>query len=342
MYCCSNCFNHQEIKLIIEEIANKKGNCDFCGKESCLVVDPREIVESFQSVINLYEVSTKGEYLLHKIIQVEWNIFNLEDNKINSLLQTIFSDEKSICADIFTEKVINKTCNHQVSLGIVTQWDSLKKEIVEKNRFFLENVIDLNLLKKYLTAKVKTYKRGDVFYRGRISKQSGFKIHEMGKPPVEKATSGRANPIGIAYLYLSSNKETTLYETRATYLDYVTIGIFHLKKDINLIKLRTVGISSPFEENLNEKLIYQPFLKSLEKDLSRPLRRYDTELDYLPTQYLCEYIKSIGYDGVEYGSAMIKGGINIAVFDDSNFECLTNEVFEIKNITFSDVFTNNK
>ena len=69
--------------------------------------------------------------------------------------------------------------------------------------------------------------------------------------------------------------------------------------------------------------------------MAQPLRRFDSELDYLPTQYICEYIKFIGFDGVEYGSAMNKGGINIAIFDDSKFECVDLEVVEIKKIEIS-------
>jgi hypothetical protein len=90
---------------------------------------------------------------------------------------------------------------------------------------------------------------------------------------------------------------------------------------------------SPFVMNNLEKYSeYQGFLVQLEKELSEPLRRYDSELDYLPTQYLCEFVKSQGYDGVEYGSAMNKGGINLAIFNDNKLKCVSKKVIEIKNI----------
>lgn len=264
MYCCSNCFKNEEIGLIIRSISSINGSCDYCGESPVQLVDVREIVEPLQPVINLYEVSTKGEYLLHEMIQNDWSIFNLTPENANRILIDIFKDERSINREKFTEKVINVTSNHSKSLSIVEQWNALKKEIVEKNRFFIENVIDLDQLKTYLKSKAKSYKSGDIFYRGRISKQHGLGIPDIGKPPAEKATAGRANPKGIPYLYLALDIETTLYETRATYLDYVTIGTFRLKEDISIVKLRAIEVLSPFEENIFEKLIYLPFLKSLE------------------------------------------------------------------------------
>ena len=76
----------------------------------------------------------------------------------------------------------------------------------------------------------------------------------------------------------------------------------------------------------------------LETELSKPLRRLDNELDYLPTQYLCEYIKHLGYDGVEYGSSLHENGINLVIFDETKLECITTKVHEISKINIeSDV-----
>ena len=68
----------------------------------------------------------------------------------------------------------------------------------------------------------------------------------MGKPPYDKATAGRANPKGISYLYLSSDLSTTLYETRATLYDYMSIGEFKLLNNMNIVNLRDINKVSPF------------------------------------------------------------------------------------------------
>jgi hypothetical protein len=37
-------------------------------------------------------------------------------------------------------------------------------------------------------------------------------------------------------------------------------------------------------------------------------------IDYIPSQYLCEFIKNSGFDGVVYRSS-VSDGINLALFD---------------------------
>ena len=59
----------------------------------------------------------------------------------------------------------------------------------------------------------------------------------MGCPPNKLTSSGRANPQGIPYLYLSKTPETTLYETRASYLDELSIGKFKIKDKDGLVLL---------------------------------------------------------------------------------------------------------
>jgi hypothetical protein len=71
------------------------------------------------------------------------------------------------------------------------------------------------------------------------------------------------------------------------------------------------------------------------KEIAKPLRRNDSPLEYLPTQYITEFIKSKGYAGVEFASTMATGGNNIAVFDESLFECESIHDVEIKELEYS-------
>ena len=65
------------------------------------------------------------------------------------------------------------------------------------------------------------------------------------------------------------------------------------------------------------------------------IRRNDSSLEYLPTQFITEFIKSKGYAGVSYTSTMGTSGTNIAVFDESLFECKSVHVVEISSIEYS-------
>ena len=51
--------------------------------------------------------------------------------------------------------------------------------------------------------------------------------------------------------------------------------------------------------------------------------------------FITEFIKSKGYAGVSYTSTMGTGGTNIAVFDESLFECKSVHVVEISSIEYS-------
>jgi RES domain len=47
--------------------------------------------------------------------------------------------------------------------------------------------------------------------------------------------------------------------------------------------------------------------------LTRPVLPQAAAIDYTPSQYLCEFIKKCGYQGVVYRSS-VSDGINLALF----------------------------
>ncbi len=340
MNCCANCFKDREVKGFIFSNSLGRGTCDYCGSTDADLIDARELEEMFLPVVGIYKtvselgITATDKRNLHKHLQSDWNIFNLSSVRLrNNLLQDIMSGTFPPSHPIFKEPVeIAAIYADGVDTEIhEKKWGNFAEEIISANRYFLKQTIDLTLLEKLLRILEKTYSKGKIFYRARISSKDGFALSEMGKPPVDKATPGRANPRGIPYLYVSAGQKTTEYECRSSYLDYLTVGTFKLKDNMSVISLRNTQEISPFalEEEVENYVIHQKYLARLERELSKPVRRYDKELDYLPTQYLCEYVKSLGYDAIEYGSALHKGGINLAIFDDSKIECKGVDVYEV-------------
>ena len=57
-----------------------------------------------------------------------------------------------------------------------------------------------------------------------------------------------------------------------------------------------------------------PFLERLGDELTRPVVPQSAAIDYTPSQYLCEFIKKRGYEGVIYRSS-VSDGMNLALFD---------------------------
>lgn len=300
-----------------------------------------ELLLHFQPIIDLFSVNKE----IGSPIEVEFE--KHFDNKIfsdkvkeksRSLLQAIIEDEKDSYQELFDNHVIleclNNANNHEKVKPLHLSWGNFVEEIKSTNRFHIKNALDLEKLKELLGKRYnKEIIKGKIFYRARISNKDGFTVNEMGNPPSDKAKAGRANPMGISYLYLADQLKTTLYEARTSLYDYVSIGKFRLKEDIKVINLRGNTYDPVvLGDMLEDFLIHQPFVGKLESELSRPRRRSDNELDYIPTQYLCEFIKSMGFDGVEFQSSLYSEGYNLAIFNPEKFECIDVEVYEIENI----------
>lgn len=158
----------------------------------------------------------------------------------------------------------------------------------------------------------------------------------MGQPPSGKRKPGRVNPEGIGILYLTSDEKTALREVRASAFDYITIGKFKLIKDIKVVNISGLNTISPavYLSSIESLAANIDAFSDIAKEIAKPLRRNDSSLEYLPTQFITEFIKSKGYAGVAYTSTMGTGGTNIAVFDESLFECVSVQVVEIDSIDY--------
>lgn len=341
MYCCSECFTSPYLKIIINSNSSI-GNCDYCSSENVSTYNPKELSLFFQGILDLYIVDNKkGDSVELKIeSDFKGKIFSEKIiSKGKELLKEIISDDYSLYDNIFKNKVtlrhLNDKSNHEKVKPLQISWENFANEIKSTNRFHIQNTLDLpkveNLLKRYK----KEISKGKKFFRARLSNNNGFTIDEMQNPPADKAKGGRANPIGISYLYLADQLVTALYEVRASLYDYVSVAEFRLVEQVNIINL-SGGTYDPIylaeQGDLEDFLIHLPFISKLESELSKPRRRSDNELDYLPTQYLSEFIKSLGYDGVQYRSSLYPLGYNIAIFNVGKVKCLNSKVYEIENI----------
>ncbi|HTW17286.1 MAG TPA: RES family NAD+ phosphorylase [Nocardioides sp.] len=180
-------------------------------------------------------------------------------------------------------------------------------------------------------------------YRGRLFEGEAPTMSEMGAPPAEKAAAGRANPVGIPYLYLAYSRETCLYEARATTLSKLAVGRFQPTRQLSVLNLADIeppDFFSLFEVESIEAQIsraaYHRYLTSLGEELRKPIRSSDRLTDYIPTQYLCEMAKSIGLDGVLYSSSLDPAGRNLVLFDVQSCECVAEpEIIEVTAVSLN-------
>ena len=69
-------------------------------------------------------------------------------------------------------------------------------------------------------------------------------------------------------------------------------------------------------------------------DMSKPMSRWDSELDYLPTQYISDFAKACGYDGVQYSSTFDKESYNVALFDPDVCKAVYHKNYLIGNLDY--------
>lgn len=361
MICCSSCFQNAEIIAIITKLGNI-GTCPVCGASQSFLYDTEkdsDLEPLFEDLLSVYtplgsfpdETQLICPRPLSKVLKEDWSIFSedISEEIINSFLKAVAPNISHNLPTLFSENVdiwekYDDDYLRQHSILHTAKWSDFVEAIKHKNRFHT-NLIDTNILRDYCIEISRDIVPGKQrYYRGRIAKDNkGYTPKKMGAPPPENATDGRANSAGISRLYLTDNRETTFHEIRAAEFDYVTVGTFRLRQPIKVVNLTNIGNISPFGESVDctALAINREHLHRINQEMGRTMRRGDSSLDYLPTQYICDFVMSIldkdgrpMFDGIQFQSAMHKEGSNLTIFYPEKFECTYCRTYEITKLNY--------
>ncbi len=312
-HCCSECFGDRGLRRdIIPTLAPTLGICSYCGTSASLI-DPTKLRDLFELLISIYEPDSAGKTLVDWL-KADWDLFS------HSAMDVAHS--KELLGDILDDgAIVRKTFSPSAAYHseALARWETLRDELMWKNRYFLDEVLDTDRLRELL-GHLPADDMPTLWYRARILDGSDlYPIEEMGTPPPRLATHGRANPAGIPYLYLGSLPETAVAEIRPHTGEIACVAQFNIAPPLNAVDLRNPrGLVSPFllaDANAIGQLRSDiAFLERLGDELTRPVLPRGAAIDYVPSQYLCEFIKKVGYDGVVYRSS-VSSGINLALFD---------------------------
>ncbi len=352
MLCCTDCFDDDYLKDIIRK-EGFLGNCDFCGGNRKYCIQPEDLAYYFGSLIDLYSIVEDfmpmydlkqggGDFLVDKL-QDDWGLFAFWDyEKQTELLSEMFpyEDPEEGPPQFLSSRVERESeywgTDYEVTGKMEDQWNEFSEEIKFRNRFFPQKQLELDRLEDLFSFFTNTISPDTTLFRSRISKDGKkFPPSKMGKPPSDKTKSGRANPKGIPYLYLASDQKTAIAEVRPAIDDTTTVGRFKVKEPLRVVNLKNPRIDSPFRfgDNLEYILTHLGFLRILGMELSKPISPIVEDLEYLPSQYLCEFIKQEGYDGIAYGSSIAKG-YNLAVFQDNKLKCTSTKNHRVVGIDY--------
>ncbi len=233
-------------------------------------------------------------------------------------------------------------------------WESFRESILYSNRFFVKHPL-LELLAVYLKDNVKTIPVGSVFYRARIIDDKALKDHMMLKcydalkkeKPFEKYLSknnryrgltktgsfvppegvpvgeGRSNPKHIKYLYMSEEPTTALFEVRPLLFDSVNLAQIVVNSELKVANI-SVDINDSSQKEKTKEMLVMGYIQGA---FSKPTNNVE---DYLPTQIIAEYVKSLGYDGVRYNSSLYRKGVNYTIFAYEKCEAIASQEFRIE------------
>lgn len=357
MICCIECFKDTEIRAAIE-MAGHNGTCPICNNENTWIYDSTQdadktnVDELLNSILELYVPESdlpalypeEEKLLIEDRLLKDWNIFAGDSSKVKQIVKKYVSElldpDSKINSKIMTERVgipqlFNEAYLRDNSIMGKYSWDVFKKYLRNENRFH-SKYINLEILESVLKETETLIPEGTKFYRARVSNRKGYSRNEMWAPPDDVASPGRANSRGQSCLYLCSRKETTVKEIRAHAFDYVTIATFKLNRDVNVLDLSAIVHSSPFYAE-NDKVAYllnEGTLQQIQNDLAKPMSRFDSELDYLPTQYISDFAKFLGYDGVKYISTFDKMSYNVALFESTACDCIYHRNYLIGDLEY--------
>ena len=359
MNCCEKCFKSKEIKSIIRSLKNID-NCNFCGSNSVYVYNLNEdngLDESFNDILSIFKLGTDllpDGYLPYKLISIKdefekkWNIFNnLDGNKIHQFLDELLREKHPDKISLLNTQVgivewINESYLQENSVLKGNSWSDFVRYIKHENRFH-SNHINYEVLKDYLS-KLTTTVEEEAFYRARISNDKELEIEDMDAPPSRVATAGRANSEGISHLYLASDSNTVVSEIRPSLSDTIYIGKFPIREELKVIDFRMLKNLDVFEFNDPTRFaINIEIFNEMSKAISKPVRSGDSKLDYLPTQFIVDYIKSLnetesaGYHGIVFESTLSTSGYNLMVFNPKILDCIRVEKRTVQALNYNHV-----
>lgn len=189
---------------------------------------------------------------------------------------------------------------------------------------------------------------GTVFWRSQLGNASRpFEIggRELGeelipypkermKPLLYEANEGRANPKGIPFIYLASDKKTAMAEARPWRDATISLGSFKTLKKLKIVDLCIDQTNLNSYERLTKEEIVEVVWSGIGHSFSNPVTRNDAVADYVPTQIISELFKNDGYDGLAFKSALGEG-YNLVLFDIDSVSLCTCHLYEVSQIDYS-------
>ncbi|WP_051082422.1 hypothetical protein [Paenibacillus sanguinis] len=188
---CNSCIVDGELQPIIETFGQAESFCPVCGKRKVFIYNTEchfKFTEHFEQLLEIYtpesmlppDFPPEEKKLLVTELTDRWHIFS---DKLNPT--DVYRIVRAICADKYVSMpslfdapiaIAEHTDSEFLqahSLLRSNSWNDFVTFLKEQNRFHT-NHIQLPILDRYCSYIRKVYKKGTVFYRGRLSRWMAF------------------------------------------------------------------------------------------------------------------------------------------------------------------------
>lgn len=146
----------------------------------------------------------------------------------------------------------------------------------------------------------------------------------MLAPPSDRASAGRMNPAGIAYLYLAMESPTAVAEIATRPPTHLAIAEFRATQGLRVLDLTQLPKTpSVFDDGKRSERETIVFLEHFVTSITTPFAKDGREhFEYVPSQVVCEYFAKafrghngdIRLDGIRYPSAVRPNSRNLVLF----------------------------
>jgi hypothetical protein len=221
-------------------------------------------------------------------------------------------------------------------------WESFCQQIRWRSRYFseyveisLDNIFgDLESLSTVKGASIiQVITPSDInryVFRARVAFSQSelqdilkYPAKQLGAPPSRLARAGRMNAAGISVFYGALDVDTCVAEIRPPVGGMVAVCRFELIRPIHILDLDALDQvyveGSHFDPDFAMRRARAAFLGRLVREISRPVMPSDEVFQYLPTQFVAEYLatkSSPSLDGIIFKSSQTgDAGKNLVLFN---------------------------
>jgi len=325
MEACVQCFA-TGAEALLDAAQASEGTCALCDVRG--TVWPTEAwSEALRSLAGVYQVSSVAGNSLGIVLTERWSLFSgqVEGDKFG-FLDAVLTELGSPLRTASAVELASADYDAQ------QLWDRFAGEIKQSHRWFFptRHYVEEALEHCVAMRLVDDWPKSRRMYRARVCPGVSTELHwhDMAAPPRSLASAGRANTRGLPVLYAATKSHVALYECRPSRSAFVAVSQMRATKPLTIANFAPSAdnLPNPFDRTDEDPLEAWQILRASEfgaivsRELSRPLRDSDSVLDYVPTQFVADFIASRGFDGLRYqssfgGSVDEPAGDNIVLFD---------------------------